>query len=244
MHKLVDKYTKHLWGADTDIDNLSHKRESKPRRKDPSATSSSDVSSNPDKVSLCYGEPTAHSFLKIFNIMCTDSCVPQEYRLTNSSILVDLGSGYGRFVFAAKILCNVAQSIGIEYSQTRHDYANKCHNKIKKKQTSGNETVDINVKGVKLLQGDLCSETYKRTLSKCTHVYAFDARFSDDTMHAMCQLLNEIPFKLFCSFRETQCLQRYGLQNFKQVTQRRLKAVGGQSFTCRFYAKHDKQKRR
>lgn len=244
MHKTVDDYTKHLWGADTDIDNLSRKRESKPRKKDPSATSSSDVSSNPHKVSLCYGEPTAHSFIKIFNIMCMGSLLPQEHRLTNSSILVDLGSGYGRFVFAAKILCNVAQSIGIEYSPTRHDYATKCHDMIKTKQTSGNETVDINVEGVELLQGDLCSETYKLTLSKCTHFYAFDARFSADTMNAMCQLLNEIPFKLFCSFNKTQYLKRHGLQNFKQVTQRSLKAVGGQSFTCRFYAKDDNQTRR
>lgn len=52
----------------------------------------------------------------------------EELRLNKDSTFVDIGSGFGKVVFHAKLHSRVKQSVGIEYVKNRHDVAEETLN--------------------------------------------------------------------------------------------------------------------
>lgn len=75
----------------------------------------------PDTISAGYGELSWQGFDKITYWMQHEA--PDFLRINQESTFLDIGSGFGKCVFHAKIRTGCKHSIGIECIQTRHQKA-------------------------------------------------------------------------------------------------------------------------
>ncbi|KAJ4462147.1 hypothetical protein PAPYR_1327 [Paratrimastix pyriformis] len=70
--------------------------------------------------SIGYGEQTQGSCQKMLDQLMR---LPEPYRLGPQSCFLDIGSGLGKVVFHAALVCAPRRSVGIEIVQKRHDFA-------------------------------------------------------------------------------------------------------------------------
>lgn len=64
-------------------------------------------------ISEGYGEATLGSISRLLRLL--ETLEDESLRITSSSTFLDIGSGFGKVVFHAKLFCKVQRSVGIEY---------------------------------------------------------------------------------------------------------------------------------
>ena len=122
---------------------------------------------------------------------------PAHLRLTDGSTLIDIGSGYGSFLFQAAMRRPRVRFTGIEIKKGTCEMSQKI---LRELQGEG-----YNIDNVNIHHGtfDMLEKTIGTNFS---HVYAFDYCFDDQTssdgtskIKRLADALRRIPFKIFCS---------------------------------------------
>lgn len=123
IYRAVNFLTELFFGVDKDLDHLPEKRKSIV----PTNRSGADILNNPlpsllpPQISAGYGELSWQGFDKIVHWMEQEA--PDAIKLTSKSRFLDIGSGFGKCVFHARLRAQVARSVGIECIKTRHEKA-------------------------------------------------------------------------------------------------------------------------
>jgi len=270
VYNVFNRHSEIYFGVDKDIGDLPKKRVSKAsqRLNDvlPSAadrivlgrtyqnngTSSNSSGSNNSNEhrnsknlrSAGYGEITRGSFSKLLRLMQTK--VPSELRLDQTSSFLDIGSGFGKCVVHAKVMVNVARSVGLEYVKKRHEIANEAFKWLKKhnkKSTGSNQNISssseevplLNLSGVELKNADATKK--RKGFNKFTHIYCFDYVFSQDTREKLARLLAKTDFKLLACCTNPKRIAAAGCPNLQLIHKFTIRTTGNQNFTMYLYRK-------
>jgi Histone methylation protein DOT1 len=199
----VAKATDLLFGVDKDIENLPEKRSRRASRREPlSGVESLKIKYNtdPDTVSLGYGEITPGGFGKIMKYLL--SGVPEDLRIGTGSSFIDIGSGFGKLVFQVPLWVPGANSTGIEYGQLRHDKAVEVAQLLRKR---GGDWA-ARLENVELIQGDATELDY----APFTHIFMYDYIFSECTHRALLPRIAKADFQIFACFCNERKLRKLG----------------------------------
>jgi len=177
-------------------------------------------------VSEGYGETTLGSISRL--LRCLEN-LPPPFNLNSASSFVDIGSGFGKVVYHAKVFSNVKESTGIEYVRNRHQIAEDTLSAYQKDNTQWKDML----KGIKFICGDATAYAP----FNYTHIYMYDCIFNDDTYATLAPQLDNSPFKVLVSYRTLPFLQKRGLQNIKQIGEVTLRSTGRQTFKAHIYVK-------
>lgn len=107
------------FGVDADISEVTDANGDKMKRGKRSSTANKALE---DYVSLGYGEITLGSMERIFHFFDN---APEEFRVTDASTFLDLGSGFGKCVFHAALRLPFQHCVGIEYLDLRNRLGNE-----------------------------------------------------------------------------------------------------------------------
>ena len=173
-------------------------------------------------MSAGYGEISKAGFHKILTYMQND--VDDELKITSNSSFIDIGSGFGKAVFHAKIVANVKTSDGVEYVSTRHIKAMELLQKF-------SSTIDCS--GIHFSQGD--ATQYKKF--EYSHIYCYDYIFNETTHAALLPIIEKSNCKLFVCFSKPAKLAKFGITKFDLINKFAVTTTGKQNFTVYFYKK-------
>jgi hypothetical protein len=162
-----------------------------------------------DESGACatYGELTKSSMSKLFAALC--GLNQPGCRLCSGSSFVDLGSGFGLPVFCALAASDVRRVTGIELLTSRL-------------QISQNILADAEVKrllptgaDVKFIHADITARSVWASQA-FTHVFSFDAAFTEDTCSAIAGRLLELQsWTVFVSSHKKTQWASYGLRDIE-----------------------------
>jgi len=154
-----------------------------------------------------------------------------KYRMIpGQSTFIDIGSGYGKVVFHAKISADVSRSVGIEYVPARAQMAVKIQ-----KDLIGNEMKDIGIlddiaktklHDCSLYEGD--ATAWKSF--EYSHVYMYDRVFSKNTLLLLAKKLNQSSYSVLISYRRLEEWKKLGLKSIQLVRSITMRTTGGQNF--------------
>jgi len=231
VYRTILQKTDLLFGVDKDIEDLPQKR----IRKAPSHPSGAEMlqkrkDSTPATVSAGYGEISMGGFKHVLN--CLQHEVDPELRLNENSSFIDIGSGFGKCVFHAKIQANVRRSAGIEYVHIRHDKAMEVLSHLQKEVRLGRTKMDLS--GLDFQQGDAT----KVRRYDFTHIYCYDYIFNEMTHAALLPIIERSPFFLFVCFSPPSKLRKFGLESFELLRKIPVQTTGKQCFTAYIYKKN------
>ena len=134
---------------------------------------------------------------------------PPQLRLIDGSTLIDIGSGYGGFLFHAAARRPEVRFTGIEIKKAVYEESKRI---LRDLQEDGYEidNVDIHHGTFDMLE--------KKIGTDYSHVYAFDYCFDDQTtqlgtskIERLADALRRIPFKIFCSSKSIAFWEEYDL---------------------------------
>lgn len=154
-----------------------------------------------------------------------------KYRMIpGQSTFIDIGSGYGKVVFHAKISADVSRSVGIEYVPARAQMAVKIQ-----KDLIGNKMKDIGIlddiaktklHDCSLYEGD--ATAWKSF--EYSHVYMYDRVFSKNTLLLLAKKLNQSSYSVLISYRRLEEWKKLGLKSIQLVRSITMRTTGGQNF--------------
>ena len=134
---------------------------------------------------------------------------PPQLRLIDGSTLIDIGSGYGGFLFQAAARLPGVRFTGIEIKKAVYEESKRILR-------------DLQEDGYKIDNVDIHHGTFdmleKKIGTDYSHVYAFDYCFDDQTtqlgtskIERLADALRRIPFKIFCSSKSIAFWEDYDL---------------------------------
>merc|ERR1712086_1079404 len=133
-----------------------------------------------------YGELSTEGFLTMVDNL------PSQNRLNSHSVLYDLGSGVGKFVFGAALMYKVKRAVGIEIVSSRHAMAVVSKEDCIKKGICDSQVQE----SVEFMEGDaLDSSTYGLV---ATHLYAANLCFSQDMNLRLAQEMKNMGPQFSC----------------------------------------------
>ena len=148
-----------------------------------------------------YGELTTEGFLSMLEHL------PVNHRINKRSVLFDLGSGVGKFVFRAAMMSQVSAAIGIEIVEKRHGIAQTV---LEKAEATALLTTEERRK-VRFETGDALDVQRYATLA--THLYAANLCFNEEMNRRLAQGLSAMGKQFQCIMVlvklpvESPCLQ-------------------------------------
>ena len=159
----------------------------------------------------------------------------RSLNLTPDSTFIDIGSGYGKVVFHAKLSAKVLRSVGIEYVASRAKMAidAKCMLIDGKHAFMTEEARTLLRDGCHLEHKDAttCGEF------NFSHIYLYDKVFSVATLQLLAVQLNKSTYKVLVSYNRLEVWRRHGLKNVTEVGAMTMRTTGGQSFKAYVYVK-------
>jgi tRNA G46 methylase TrmB len=205
-----------------------------------------------------YGEMTAGSIEKLLHILkCIDDedvsitpSTPQKYLsyqtlstqpkcrlIPGVSTFIDIGSGYGKVVFHAKMSADVSRAVGVEYVEARAKIASKIQNELL---VCGPQDIGIldsiaqrKLHDCSLFEGD--ATTWKSF--DFSHIYMYDRVFSKKTLSLLAKKLNKSSYIVLISYRRFEEWQQLGLKNARVIRSITMRTTGGQNFKAYIYVK-------
>lgn len=249
IYRAVNFLTDLFFGVDKDLDHLPEKRRSvAPSTKTGTELLLPTVSVLPPAISAGYGELSWQGFDKVVYWMACEA--PDFVRMGPSSIFLDIGSGFGKCVFHAKLRAQVARSVGIECIKTRHEKASEALHLLRAgfvpglsdtKDAPKFETRDLDrqLVGCELFEGDVSLPKFHPLVHASTHIYAFDVVFSRETHAQILPIVEASDFHLFGCYLNPAKLASFGCTRFALLHTIKVHTTGKQSFTCYFYMKKE-----
>jgi hypothetical protein len=137
-------------------------------------------------AALTYGELTTHGFLSMLDRL------PARHRLTNTSVLFDLGSGVGKFCLGAAMMTPVRASVGIEIVEWRHSIAQRLTARAAQLELL---TAD-ELSRVSFRLGDALEPA--QFASAATHIYASNLCFSESMNQRLASALEQMGPQFEC----------------------------------------------
>ena len=247
IYRAVNFLTELFFGVDKDLDHLPQKRKSIV----PTNRSGADILNNPlpsllpPQISAGYGELSWQGFDKIVHWMEQEA--PDAMKLNSKSRFLDIGSGFGKCVFHARLRAQVARSVGIECIKTRHEKALEALHLLRagfvpglsdREDAPSFESVrDMDLNACELFLGDISLPKFHPLVFASTHIYAFDVVFSKDTHARILPIVEQSDFQLFGCYLSPQKLALFGCKLFHLEHTIKVHTTGKQSFTCYLYSK-------
>ena len=148
--------------------------------------SESNVSGAVPSAALTYGELTTHGFLSMLDRL------PARHRLTNGSVLFDLGSGVGKFSMGAAMMTPVRASVGIEIVEWRHSIAQR----VKARAAELELLTAGELSRLSFRLGDALDPA--QFASSATHVYTANLCFSDSMNKRLVAALEHVEAQFEC----------------------------------------------
>lgn len=164
--------------------------------------------------SSVYGEITDIGIRKLFN--------NNKVKLNENDIVYDLGSGTGAFCSQISLEYPVNKVYGVELSKTRHNFAIKTYNKLKKYNEFRNNITFIN------------NDFLKTNINNATVIFFDSVCFNDNLMNKM-----KKKFEKLKNLRTIITLKDFNepLQNFNKYIQNDIKCSWSNNVSCYVYYK-------
>ena len=141
--------------------------------------------------------------------------------------IIDIGSGYGKVVFHAKLGGRYSHSVGIEYVESRASLAASIRDDLLLERNNLlNSSARELLRSCVLVHADA-------TKWKCfnySHIYMYDRVFNESTLSALAGRLNSSSFKFLVTYRRFEEWCRLGLKNIKLLNSITMRTTGGQNF--------------
>ena len=160
--------------------------------------------------------------------------VDLRWNLTPSSGFIDVGSGYGKVVFHAKLSAKVGRACGIEYVTSRAQMAIQVRDELvtgKHAFMTDEARAALTGDGFELIDGDAT----KYGAFDFSHVYIYDKVFSDPTIELIAKQLNASQYRVLVSYQRIEVWRRLGLQNVTEIAALTMRTTGGQNFKAYVY---------
>ena len=219
-----------------------------PENSVPTARSKSNIDFE-NSASEGYGEMTEGSMERLFSFLehmdekehetfavmtplknsknCVSSSQVSYKLVPKESTFVDVGSGYGKVVFHAKLGAQFSYAVGIEYVESRANLATKIRDELLSENTNLLDHTDRDkLRGCILVHADAT----KWKNFNFSHVYMYDRVFSENTLISLAEKLNKSSFGVLITYRRLKEWVRIGLQCMRLIKQINMRTTGGQSF--------------
>jgi hypothetical protein len=140
---------------------------------------------------------------------------------------IDIGSGYGKVVFHAKLGGKFSHSVGIEYVESRANLASTIRDELMSQKNSLlNSRSREMLRSCVLIHAD--ATTWKSF--NFSHIYMYDRVFSANTLNILAERLNNSSFEILITYRRFEEWLRLGLKNVKLLNSITMRTTGGQNF--------------
>jgi len=195
-----------------------------------------------------YGEMTEGSIERLFCFLAhidqkdsSDSftvSTPQKNTATQSesqmNTFIDIGSGYGKVVFHAKLGGKYSHSVGIEYVKSRASLAGSIRDELllERNNLLGPSAREL-LRSCVLVHADA-------TKWKCfnySHIYMYDRVFNERTLSVLAKILNRSSFKILVTYRRFEEWCRQGLKDVKLLSSITMRTTGGQNFKAYIFCR-------
>eukprot|EP00741_Cyanophora_paradoxa_P012635 tig00020614_g12208.t1 len=221
IYKKLDQKGGLMWmnrEGDTPLSRVRDEREIELRRKHLEK-----LQKNYGRVSEGYGEMTMGSVSKMFEYL---QGLGEWARIGKDSSFIDIGSGFGKVVFHAKLQCGVKIAHGIEYVSVRVSAADELKAEFFPDIGRSRE-----------LDFELADATTRANFDHYTHIYMYDRIFYEDTYVKLCPKLEASSFRILISYREPSFLHKHGLIHIDLIHKISMRSTGKQNFTAYIYRK-------
>ena len=193
------------------------------------------------RTSEGYGEATVSTAEKLIRVLSRlTTYVPAMggwaglWNLDGDATFLDIGSGYGKVVFHAKLNTGCRCAVGIECVAKRTEIADQAKQGLYCELDRQKLSDDL-LKGVAFFAEDACS--YESL--DYSHVYIFDRVFSQVTLAALAKVLQRSSFYVMISTRKPHVWWGVGLSKIQPVAKTRLKTTGKEGMTAFIYINKD-----
>jgi len=189
------------------------------------------------RTSEGYGEATCATVEKLLRLLSRLTYyVPAMggwaglWNLDQDASFLDVGSGYGKVVFHAKLMCGVRCSVGIECVAKRTELADLAKHGLYAELDRAKLADDL-LKGVSFEAAD--ATAYARL--DYSHVYVFDRVFSRVTLIALAKVLQRSSFYVMISSHKPRVWWECGLTKIQPVAKTRCVTTGRERMTFFIY---------
>ena len=151
-----------------------------------------------------------------------------SYKLIpNESTFVDIGSGYGKVVFHAKLGAQFSYAVGIEYVESRANLATYIRDEL----LSENKSL-LNCTDRKKLRSCVMihADATKWKSFNFSHIYMYDRVFSENTLISLAAKLNNSSFRVLITYHRHEEWLRFGLKGTRLLKLITMRTTGGQNF--------------
>jgi len=146
---------------------------------------------------------------------------------SQANSFIDIGSGYGKVVFHAKLGGKYSHSVGIEYVESRAALAASIRDELLLRRNNL-----LSTQARELLRSCVLfhADATKWECFNYSHVYMYDRVFNESTLSALAKRLNVSFFKFLVTYRRVEEWTRLGLRNIKLLSSITMRTTGGQNF--------------
>ena len=184
-----------------------------------------------------YGEATCATVEKLVRLLArlTDYVPaldgwPGPWNLDGDASFVDIGSGYGKVVFHAKMYSGCRCAVGVECVAKRAELSTLALQGLYG-ELDRDALADDLLKGVSFEAADACAMKE----FDYSHVYIFDRVFSELTLRALAKVLQRSQFYIMLSSRKPQVWWGVGLSKIQPVGKIRFVTTGRERMTIFVY---------
>ena len=146
---------------------------------------------------------------------------------SQANSFIDIGSGYGKVVFHAKLGGKYSHSVGIEYVESRAALAASIRDELLLRRNSL-----LSTQARELLRSCVLfhADATKWECFNYSHIYMYDRVFNESTLSALAKRLNVSFFKFLVTYRRVEEWTRLGLRKIKLLSSITMRTTGGQNF--------------
>lgn len=189
------------------------------------------------RTSEGYGEATCATAEKLVRLLSRlTTYVPAMngweglWNLDSDATFLDIGSGYGKVVFHAKLHTGCRAAVGVECVAKRVEISTQVQQGLYSELDRARLADDL-LKGVCFVAEDAC----QYDLFRYSHIYIFDRVFSEVTTSELAKVLQRSPFYVMISSRKPQVWWSCGLSKVQPVGKMRFTTTGKERMTMFIY---------
>jgi len=189
------------------------------------------------RTSEGYGEATCSTAEKLIQVLSSlTSVVPamagwdSVWNLNEDASFLDIGSGYGKVIFHAKILTGCRRATGVECVAKRAEISTLALQGLYGELDRTKLDNDL-LSGVRF---EFADATEASEFSH-SHIYLFDRVFSHYTLEAIAKVLQRSPFYVMISSKAPSVWWGVGLSKVQPVSKMRFATTGKERCTAFIY---------